>query len=152
MFIANLTIGACLGYMLAIFTSMLIGRWTYVIPLQLQSHNHVFMYSYYLVFIACISYSFIVGAAKALAQLFLAIALVLLLIPATSMLAYVFPIQGLWYSTDHLIWIDISALIFALIFIRFYQQAKDRAQVAPIGSIWSTQKVEQTSSLTENQT
>ncbi|ENV08429.1 hypothetical protein F966_03103 [Acinetobacter higginsii] len=92
---ANLTIGACLGCILAIFTSMLIGRWAYVMPLQLQSHNHVLMYSYYLVFIAYISCSFIVGAANALAQLFLAIALVLLLIPATSVLANLFPIQGL---------------------------------------------------------
>lgn len=74
---------------------MLIGRWTYAMPLQLQSHNHVLMYSYYLVFIAYISCIFIVSAANALAQLFLAIALVLLLIPATSVLANLFPIQGL---------------------------------------------------------
>lgn len=150
-FIANLTIGACLGCMLAIFTSMLIGRWAYVIPLQLQSHNHVFIYSYYLVFIACIVYSFAIGAAKALAQLLFAIAVVLLLIPVTSVLAYVFPIQGLWHSTGTLIWIDVIALLFALVFIRFYQQARDRAQAAPIGSIWSTQKVGQAPSLTENQ-
>lgn len=109
------------------------------------------MYSYYLAFVACISYSFIIGAATALAQLFFAIALVLLLIPATSLLAYVFPIQGLWYSTAHLIWIDIVALVFALIFIRFYQQARERAQATPVGSIWSTQKVDQVPSLTENQ-
>lgn len=109
------------------------------------------MYSYYLVFIAYISYSFIAGAGKALAQLSFAIALILLLIPATSVLAYVFPIQGLGYSTAHLIWIDITALIFALIFIRSYQQARDRAQVAPVGSIWSTQKVDQAPSPTENQ-
>ncbi len=48
---------------------MLIGRWTYAIPLQLQSHNHVVVYSYYLVFIAYISYSFITGAGKALAHI-----------------------------------------------------------------------------------
>ncbi|ENU23465.1 hypothetical protein F993_01618 [Acinetobacter proteolyticus] len=77
--------------------------------------------------------------------------MVLLLIPATSVLAYVFPIQGLGYSTGSLIWIDIVALVFALIFIRSYQQARDRAQVAPVGSIWSTQKVDQAPSPTENQ-
>ncbi|ENX34070.1 hypothetical protein F889_02734 [Acinetobacter colistiniresistens] len=151
MFIANLTIGACLGCMLAIFTSMLVGRWAYVIPLQLQSHNHVFMYSYYFVFIACILYSFVIGAAKALPQLFLAIATILFLIPLTSVLAYLFPIQGLWFSTDMLIWIDITALVFALLFIRFYQQAKDRAHVAPAGSMWSIHKADQVQPLTENQ-
>lgn len=150
MFIANLTIGACLGCILAICVSMLAGRWAYVIPMQLQSHNHVFMYSYYFVFTACILYSFLIGAAKALAQLFFAIAVILLLIPSTSILAYLFPIQGLWYSTGYLIWIDIVAICFSLLFLRFYQQARDRAQSAPNGSIWSTQKPEH-AVLTENQ-
>lgn len=151
MFIANLTIGACLGCMLAVFSSMLVGRWGYVITPQLQSHNHVFMYSYYLVFISSLTYSFVIGAARALPQFFLAIAIVLLLIPATSIVAYIFPIQGLWYSTGHLIWIDIIAIGVALVFLRFYQQANDRAQTAPIGSIWSIQKPVETASMTENQ-
>ncbi|MEB6675831.1 PepSY-associated TM helix domain-containing protein [Acinetobacter haemolyticus] len=150
MFIANLTIGACLGCMLAIFSSMLIGRWGYVITPQLQSHNHVFMYSYYLVFLGSLIYSFVIGAARALPHLFLAIAVVLLLIPVTSLIAYLFPIQGLWYSTGSLIWIDIIAVVFALLFLRFYQQANDRAQSAPIGSIWSIQKVDLISKPTED--
>ncbi|MFU0502791.1 PepSY domain-containing protein, partial [Acinetobacter baumannii] len=39
MFVANLTIGACLGCMLAVFSSMLIGRWGYVMNPSLLSHN-----------------------------------------------------------------------------------------------------------------
>ncbi len=33
-----------------------------------------------------------------------------LLIPTTSLLAYIFPIQGLWHSTGNLIWIDVVAM------------------------------------------
>ncbi|MEG2825936.1 MAG: PepSY domain-containing protein [Acinetobacter sp.] len=140
MFIANLTIGACLGCMLAIFTSTLIGRWGYVFMPNLQSHNHIFLYSYYLIFMTSLIYSFVIGAARALPHLFLTISIVLLFIPLTSILAYLFPIQGLWYSTGHLLWIDFSATIFGFVFLRFYQQANDRAQTAPIGSIWSIRK------------
>ena len=136
-FMANLTIGACLGCMLAIFSSMFIGRWGYVISPQLQSHNHVFMYVYYVVFLAAIAYSFIIGAARALPSLLLSIAIILFMIPLTSVLAYFFPIEGLWYSTGNLVIIDIIAVIFALLFLRFYQQAKARAIAAPAGSMWS---------------
>ncbi|RYY79226.1 MAG: PepSY domain-containing protein [Moraxellaceae bacterium] len=139
MFIANLTIGACLGCVLALFVSMLIGRWGYVIAPQLKSHNHLFMYAYYTVFILSVIYAYARGAAKALPQLLLAIALVLLAIPLTSLLAYLLPHIGLWYSAGQLIWIDGLAVVFGLIFLRFYQQAKVRAAIAPIGSIWSTQ-------------
>lgn len=141
MFIANLTIGACLGCMLAIFASMLTGRWSYVISPNLPSHNHIFMYSYYLIFIASLIYSFILGAARSLPHLFLAISVILVLIPMTSIIAYLVPIKGLWYSTGHLIWIDVIAIGFTLLFLRFYQQANDRAKTAPIGSIWSIRKV-----------
>lgn len=141
MFIANLTIGACLGCMLAVFSSMLIGRWGYVVAPNLPSHNHLFMYSYYAIFIISIFYSFMIGAARALPNLFLMIAIVLILIPVTSIIAYIFPIQGLWYSTGSLILIDIIAIIFAILFLRFYQQANDRAQNAPSGSIWSIHKL-----------
>jgi len=150
MFIANLTIGACLGCMLGIFASMLIGRWGYIIPVQLQSHNHVFMYSYYSVSIACILYSFIIGAAKVLPRLLLSLAIILLLIPTTSLLAYIFPIQSLWHSTGNLIWIDVVAILFGLVFLRFYQQANHRAKTAPIGSIWSMQVLKNDSKIVEN--
>ncbi len=139
-FMANLTIGACLGCMLAIFSSMLIGRWSYVIAPQLSSHNHVFMYVYYIIFIASIIHSFTVGAAKALPQISLAIAIILVLIPLTSILAYLLPINGLWYSSGVLVIIDIVALVFALFFLRCYQKAQDRAISSPAGSIWSIQK------------
>ena len=140
-FIANLTIGACLGCVLAIFTSMLIGRWAGVLTIQVASINHVFMYGYYAVFLFSLFYTFMLGAAKALPQLLLGIAIVLCLIPVTSLIAYILPNSGLWYSTGGLIIIDVMAVVFALVFLRFYQQANTRARTAPLGSLWSVQCV-----------
>lgn len=140
MFIANLTVGACLGCMLAVFSSMLVGRWCYVMTPNIVSHNYIFMYSYYFIFIASLIYSFILGAARSLPHFFLAISIVLALIPMTSIIAYLFPTQGIWYSKGSLIWVDVTAFGFTLLFFRFYQQANDRAKIAPVSSVWAVPK------------
>ena len=140
MFIANLTVGACIGCVLAVFSSMLIGRWAYVASPALQSLNDLFMNTYYVVFVLSLIYVFVVGAAKALPQLLFAIVVVLVFIPLTSLLAVCVPDVGLWTSLSHLWWIDVCAVVAALVFIRFYQQAKTRSQCAEVGSIWSVKK------------
>lgn len=130
-FIANLTIGACLGYVLAVVASMAIGRWSSLANLGLQSMNHVLVYSYYLIFILSIFYCFLVGAAKALPQLLLSISIILILLaPVSFILSFVTSVTlSLW-------WIDLIAVVFALAFICFYQQAKTRQKQAKVGSIW----------------
>lgn len=131
-FIANLTIGACLGSVLAVVVSMAIGRWGSLANFSLQSMNHVFVYSYYLIFIFSIVYCFVVGAAKALPQLLLSIAIILILLAPLS-----FILTMIGSTTMSLWWIDLIAFGFALAFIRFYQQAKARQRQADVGSIWS---------------
>lgn len=145
-FMANLTVGACLGCVLAVFASLLFLRWAYVINPQLLSINHIMMYSYYSIFIISMIYTFGIGVAKALPQLFLMIALVLLAIPVTSIIAITLPNLGLWHAGIDLIWIDVFAIIFALAFLRFYQQAHTRSQVASEGSIWSARKLKMANS------
>lgn len=137
--VASLTVGACLGCVIAIFAGMLLGRWSFVFMPQLSSINHLLIYSYYAIFIFCLLYSFIIGAARALPHLLMAIAVILILIPLTSLCAYLFPSVGLWHSTGALWIIDVMALLFAWIFLRFYQQAYARAQHAAAGSLWSVQ-------------
>lgn len=139
--IANLTVGTCLGCVLAIFSSMFIGRWAYVFYPELLSINALFMYSYYIIFLLCIVYVFIVGAAKALPKILLIIAIVLFLLPITSIFALCIPNIGLWASSSSLWWIDIFAIIFALAFLRFFQQAQMRMRHAEAGSIWSDQQI-----------
>ncbi|RGD90897.1 PepSY-associated TM helix domain-containing protein [Acinetobacter sp. SWAC57] len=136
-FIANLTIGSCLGTVLGIFMSMLIGRWAYVLSPELHSINAWFMYIYYAIFIFSLILSFVLGAARALPTLLLFIAVTLLLLPLTSMLALLLPEIGLWSSFSYLWWIDVFSILFAGLFLRFYRQAQARVQSAEVGSIWS---------------
>lgn len=136
--LASLTIGSCLGCVLAIFSSMLLGKWSYALfsPLSVTL-NQLFIYIYYGVFLGSIVYAFVVGAAKALPQFLLAIATVLLAIPMTAIVHYLFPNLGLWHYTGDLIWIDILALLIGLLFLRFYRQAKQRSKTADQGSLWA---------------
>lgn len=131
-FIANLTIGACLGCVLAVVFSMAIGRWGSLSHLGLESMNHLLVYSYYLVFLSSIAYCFMVGAAKALPQLLLGIVIILILLAPISLL-----ISLITSTPMTLWWIDVLALLFALVFLRFYQQANKRRKLAAVGSIWS---------------
>lgn len=131
-FIANLTIGACLGCILAVVVAMAIGRWSSLANLALQSMNHVLVYAYYLVFLLSVAYCFVVGAAKALPQLLFCIAIILVLLAPISLVLSIISA-----TTMSLWWIDLIAMVFALAFFRFYQQAKARQKHAESGSIWS---------------
>lgn len=136
-FIANLTIGACLGTVLGIVMSMLIGRWAYILSPELHSINAWFMYIYYAIFIFSLMLSFVLGAARALPTLLLSIVIVLLLMPLTSAIALLLPEIGLWSSSSSLWWVDVFAILFSGLFFRFYRQAQARVQSAEVGSLWS---------------
>ncbi|MFV5492363.1 PepSY-associated TM helix domain-containing protein [Acinetobacter sp. ASP199] len=131
-FIANLSIGACLGCVFAVVVSMALGRWGSLAQTNLQSMNHLMVYSYYAVFLLTIVFCFIRGAGKALPPVLASIAMVLILIAPVSLVTS-------WLSdvSMPLWWIDLIAILFALIFYRFYQQAKQRRATAEQGSIWS---------------
>ena len=130
-FIANLTIGACLGCVLAIVFSMAVGRWASLLPTSLTSMNHLMVYVYYAVFLLTIAFCFIRGAGKALPSVLASIATILILIAPVSLV-----ISWLSDVTMPLWWIDVMAILFALIFFRFYQQAKHRRETVEQGSIW----------------
>lgn len=135
-FFANLTIGTCLGCILAITGTLLLSRWFYAI-VDITSMNYFFLYSYYFLFLFCTIYTFVIGYAKALPQLLVAISISLILIPFTSLVALLIPNPGIWLHSNMVIWIDVIALCTAFIFIRFYQQAQERAKTAPEGSLWA---------------
>lgn len=129
-FIANLTIGACLGCVLAVVASMAMARWGSLANLNLRSMNHLLVYSYYLIFLLSLAYSFAVGAAKALPQLLFSTTVILILLAPVSLI-----LSMISATTMSLWWIDLIALIFAWAFFLFYQQAKARKTNAEVGGI-----------------
>lgn len=137
-FMANLTIGSCLGCILALSSSMVLGRFAHL-ALDVTSMNHLYMYSYYAFFVAAVLYSFAIGYKHALGHLLCAIGISLLLIPMSSLGAYIFPKSGLWYD-PHSLAVDAVAFILSLVFFKFYQNAIKRGRNAEVGSLWSFKK------------
>ena len=138
-FLANLTVGSCLGCIFALVSSMVIGRFAYTL-MEVSSLNHVYMYSYYLLFILSLSYAFVMGYQRALGHLLLAISAGLLLIPISSLLAWLWPQSGLWYHADTIM-IDGIALLMAILFMQFHRNAVKRARKAELGTLWSLEKI-----------
>ena len=88
---------------------------------------------------AAVLYSFAIGYKHALGHLLCAIGISLLLIPMSSLGAYIFPKSGLWYD-PHSLAVDAVAFILSLVFFKFYQNAIKRGRNAEVGSLWSFKK------------
>ncbi|MDO6507884.1 PepSY-associated TM helix domain-containing protein [Colwellia sp. 4_MG-2023] len=134
-FMANLTIGVCLGSILAVVVTLLASKWLYLINAKI---NNSYVTCYYLVFFAVLIYSFVFGAAKSAIHMQKIIALTCLCIPITTLVAITTPIFSQWnlnaYSNSA---IDISALIFAAIFYYGALKTKKRAYFGERNSIWA---------------
>lgn len=135
-FLANLTIGTCLGCILGIVATLMLSRIIFQY-LPFNSINHFFMYGYYAIFLACSAFAFIIGYAKALPKLLMMIAIALILMPLTSLIGIFIPSSGISVYGGATIWVDVVALVSALAFLRFYQQARDRQKNAEQGSLWA---------------
>lgn len=135
-FLANLTIGTCLGCIFAIVATLMLSRIIFQYS-SLQSINHFFMYGYYAIFLGCIAFTFIKGYANALPILLMSIAICLILMPLTSLIGTFMPNSGISVYGGATVWVDIVAFVSALAFLRFYQQAKDRQKNAEQGSLWA---------------
>ena len=135
---AALTVGICLGSMLAVVVTMLSSKWLYLFTDQV---NYYYLFSYYFVFFAALLYSFIRGAALSAIHLQLSLALACLFIPLTSIIAAVLPNIGLWTSTstDMLVF-DVVALAFSGSFYWAAKKTKHRAYKGERNSIWCLER------------
>ncbi|MFT4020593.1 MAG: PepSY-associated TM helix domain-containing protein [Acinetobacter sp.] len=138
-FLANLTIGACLGCILAVSFTVLLTKLLYVsIAINMVNINLFMVYSYYGLFIFCIFYAFIVGASKALPHFLFAIAISLILMPILSLIHWILAEQALLAHSFYFWPIELSALVLGILFLFFHRRTVLRAQQAPPNSIWSS--------------
>lgn len=134
-FMASLTIGVCLGSILAVVATLLSSKWLYLINIQI---NNGYLICYYLVFFASLIYSFAQGAAKSAIHLQMLLFIACLCIPLTTVLSIVMPevfSGGFNYMTSVLV--DIIALVFAGIFYYGAVKTKQRAYHGERNSIWA---------------
>ena len=134
-FMASLTIGICLGSILAVVNTLLASKWLYLMGMQI---NNYYLTCYYLTFFVAIIYSFYRGAAKSAIHLLYTISLACLLIPLTSLLLNIVPDLALWEPRALTSFtVEFIALIFAGFFYFGALKTKYRAYHGERNSIWA---------------
>ncbi|MFA7554225.1 MAG: PepSY-associated TM helix domain-containing protein [Spongiibacteraceae bacterium] len=133
--LAAATIGVCLGAVAAVGFSLVMGKWAYA---YVDTINWVYLYSYYTVFIGAVVWSFWRGPAIAGPQLLALCGIAAVLIPLTSLLAWLFPSLGLWVNGSLAsLSVDAVALLSAWCFYRAAIFSRQRALHGPVDSVWS---------------
>lgn len=134
-FMASLTVGICLGSLLAVVTTLLVSKWLYLLNTQI---NTAYLTCYYLVFFSALFYSFNRGAALSAIHLQQLLALTCLAIPITTLTTLLIPSLTLWTPSQFGdVIVDISALIFAATFYYSAKKTKQRAYFGERKSIWA---------------
>lgn len=131
---AALTIGICLGSMLAVALTMLFGK---LLGPVLMNINYAYLYCYYLGFITFIGYSFWRGAAVAAYHGLGALALCCAALPLTTL--YLNWQQTSWHEIIPSIGVDIMALVFAFIFLYAAHKSKVRMSNSTVDGVWCLQ-------------
>lgn len=133
-FMASLTIGVCLGSILAVVSTLLASKWLYLMGVQV---NNYYLVCYYVVFFGALFYSFARGGAKSAIDLQYALSLACLFIPLTSIILMVTQ-MSLWAPTGFTNFtVEIVALIFSAVFYSAARKTEKRVYHGEVNSIWS---------------
>ncbi len=134
-FMACLTIGVCLGSILAVVTTLLASKWFYLIDVQVNNH---YLICYYLTFFAALTYTFSLGASRSAIHILYALSIACLFIPLTTLLTRILPNSALWGSEPFSsLVIELVALVFSAVFYYGALKTKYRAYHGEPNSIWA---------------
>lgn len=123
LFMANLTIGVCLGSIIAVVATLLVGKWVNQFT---TNANYSYLYSYYIVFFVFVAYAFKKGSQHTSYWGLVSLAGLCLCMAGSTLLQAI--------STEHYfkyyqsITVDFSAVVFALIF--YFSAKKVKANSA----------------------
>lgn len=132
---AALTVGCCLGSIVAVSASMLLGKWLYV---WLSNVNYAYLWSYYACFAAALAYCFYAGAARGAIHLLRIGSALCIAMPLSSLMATVLPSLGVWAPQTGATWlVDLLAAISAWLLFWLAQKTAQRAQFGAADSIWA---------------
>lgn len=125
LFMARLTIGVCLGSMIAVAFTLVAAKW---LPTLVSNTNYATLYSYYAAFFAFVIYSFLNPVQKATtAGFYMLASLCALMVLSTLLKLASSDVNSLFYTSYM---VDIVAAIFAAIFFKMAkrQQQKQTTQ------------------------
>lgn len=134
-FMACLTIGVCLGSILAVVTTLLASKWFYFVGVQVNNH---YLTCYYVTFFAALIYTFSRGAPRSAIDIFYALSIACLFIPLTTLFTRILPNSALWRSEPFSsLVIELVALVFSAVFYYGALKTKHRAYHGEPNSIWA---------------
>jgi len=134
-FMACLTIGVCLGSILAVVTTLLSSKWFYLADVQV---NNLYLACYYFTFFAALIYAFSRGASRSAIHILYALSIACLFIPLTTLLTRILPNSALWGSESFSsLVIELVALVFSAAFYYGALKTKHRAYHGEPNSIWA---------------
>ncbi|WEF34962.1 PepSY-associated TM helix domain-containing protein [Pseudoduganella chitinolytica] len=133
--IAAATVGVCLGSVAGIGACLVAAKWLHAFGAHA---NSAYLTVYYTVFLACVAWAFVRGAARAGSELLGACALAAAAIPATSLAAAFMPALGMWtHTSPATLGVDGTALLLAAAFAWAATRAARRARNGAADSVWS---------------
>ncbi|ESP95016.1 PepSY-associated TM helix domain-containing protein [Pseudoalteromonas luteoviolacea] len=138
-FMANLTIGVSLGCAIGIAGVFAASKW---LTLTSWNINIAYMWVYYLLFFVTLAGAFVYGAARFSILSLQILAVLCLIIPTNSVIAFVLPSIGIW-APDSLgdLGIELGAVGFALASLYALKHAKRRVYHGEENSIWYCSKL-----------
>lgn len=108
---AKLTIGVCLGSILAVTAVLLLAKWSHLLTGNINNH---YMLCYYLVFFITLAYTFKQGTSKASYSILTCLAFITACLPVSSMIQGINKLELLPYYEGYIV--DITAALFAIVF------------------------------------
>jgi len=135
---ASATVGVCLGCVCGISLMVVASKWLHG---RVGDLNAWLQGIYYLVFFACLAWSFLRGGARAGAHLLWLAAALTFAIPLTSLLGGLFPRTGVWAHTSAAaLAVDATALAAAAGFAWMAKAAARRIGQGAMDSVWAPRR------------
>jgi uncharacterized iron-regulated membrane protein len=133
--VAAATVGVCLGSVAGVGAALAAGKWLHAAGIDANAGS---MAVYYAVFLGCVGWAFVLGAARAAGHLLGLCAALALALPATSLCAHLLPGLGVWpAASGPALGVDAVALLAALLLAWGARRAARRARTGPADSVWS---------------
>lgn len=120
LFMAKLTIGVCLGSMIAVAFTLVAAKW---LPAFVSNTNYATLYSYYAAFFVFVIYSFLKPVQKATTVGFYLLASLCALMVLSTLVKLASDTNSLFYSSYL---VDIAAAIFAATFFKVAKRQQQK--------------------------
>ncbi len=130
---ASATVGVCWGSVAGIAIAMTAGKWLYrgVDPASL------YLWAYYFVFLAAVAWAFVRGPGRSAVELIAFAGVAWLTVPATALLAYLFPAMPAWIQTaPGPLAVDGTALVAGVLLLEMARRTAKRVFHGNTDSVW----------------